>query len=168
MQILFIYLCSLCFSLALFGPPPFFPFPLSLSLSCYFLSSFLPVFFFVSSLFLAISFSFCLVCFLVQDVVFLFLLVVFFCFESSCLIYVCFVSCFLLLVVLGFCCIHILYFLNFGYLSKNISEKIGNCKKTQNEKCTKKDILTRAISTVVLTNSVFFSFLCFFKFCMFC
>ena len=32
----------------------------------------------------------------------------------------------------------------------------------------KKDILTRAVSTGVLTNSVFFSFLCFFKFCMFC
>ena len=32
----------------------------------------------------------------------------------------------------------------------------------------KKDILTKAVSTKVLTNSVFFSFLCFFKFCMFC
>ena len=32
----------------------------------------------------------------------------------------------------------------------------------------KKDILTRAISTSVLTNNVFFSFLCFFEFCMFC
>ena len=32
----------------------------------------------------------------------------------------------------------------------------------------KKDILTRAVSTGVLTNSVFFSFLCFFKFCIFC
>ena len=31
----------------------------------------------------------------------------------------------------------------------------------------KKDILTKAVSTKVLTNSVFFSFLCFFKFCMF-
>ena len=31
----------------------------------------------------------------------------------------------------------------------------------------KKDILTRAVSTGVLTNSVFFSFLCFFKFCIF-
>ena len=31
----------------------------------------------------------------------------------------------------------------------------------------KKDILTKAISTKVLTNSVFFSFLCFFKFCIF-
>ena len=31
----------------------------------------------------------------------------------------------------------------------------------------KTDLLTRAISTVVFTNSVFFSFLCFFKFCIF-
>ena len=31
----------------------------------------------------------------------------------------------------------------------------------------KKDILTRAISTGVLTNNVFYFFLCFFKFCMF-
>ena len=31
----------------------------------------------------------------------------------------------------------------------------------------KTDILTRAISTIVFTNSVFFSFLCFFKFCIF-
>ena len=30
----------------------------------------------------------------------------------------------------------------------------------------KMDILTRAVSTGVLTNSVFFSFLCFFKFCI--
>ena len=31
----------------------------------------------------------------------------------------------------------------------------------------KTDILTRAVSTGVLTNSVFFFFLCFFKFCIF-
>ena len=31
----------------------------------------------------------------------------------------------------------------------------------------KTDILTRAVSTIVFTNSVFFSFLCFFKFCIF-
>ena len=66
-----------------------------------------------------------------------------------------------------FCCFHILQFFEFGHLSKNISEKIGYCKKPKNEKCTKKDILTRAVSTGVLTNSVFFPFLCFFKFCIF-
>ena len=32
----------------------------------------------------------------------------------------------------------------------------------------KTDILTRAVSTIVFTNSVFFLFWCFFKFCMFC
>ena len=32
----------------------------------------------------------------------------------------------------------------------------------------KKDILTRAVSTDVFTNSVFFSFLSFFKFSIFC
>ena len=31
----------------------------------------------------------------------------------------------------------------------------------------KTDILTRAVSTIVFTNSVLFSFLCFFKFCIF-
>ena len=31
----------------------------------------------------------------------------------------------------------------------------------------KTDTLTRAISTIVFTNSVCFSFLCFFKFCIF-
>ena len=98
----------------------------------------------------------------------IFLLVVLLCFESSCLISCCFSSCLLLLVVFGFCCFHILFFFDFNYLSKNISEKIGNCKTPKSENCTKKDILTRAVSTGVLTNSVFFSFLCFFKFCTFC
>ena len=55
---------------------PLFSLSLSLSLSCYFLSSFLPVF---SSLFLVLSFYFCLVCFLVQDVMLFF----FFCLLSS-------------------------------------------------------------------------------------
>ena len=32
----------------------------------------------------------------------------------------------------------------------------------------KTDILARTVSTGVFTNSVFFSFLCFFQFCMFC
>ena len=41
--------------------------------------------------------------------------------------------------------------------------KIAKMKNAEN----KTDILTRAISTVVFTNSVFFSFLYFCKFCMF-
>ena len=53
-------------------------------------------------------------------------------------------------------------FFEFGYLSKNISEKIGNCKKNPKMKnAQKKDILTRAVTTGVLTNSVFFFFLVF-------
>ena len=37
--------------------------------------------------------------------------------------------------------------------------KIKNAEKT--------DILTRAVSTIVFTNSVFFLFLCFLQFCIF-
>ena len=41
-------------------------------------------------------------------------------------------------------------------------------KKLQKWKMQKKtDILTRAVSTIVFTNSVFFLFLCFSKFCIF-
>ena len=60
------------------------------------------------------------------------------------------------------------YFSNFGNLSKNISEKmeIGKTAKMKNAE-KKTDILTRTVSTGVFTNSVFFSILCFFKFCMF-
>ena len=70
---------------------------------------------------------------------------------------------FFVLLALLFCC-----FLIFGNLSINISEKNGNWKNSKNEKCTKTDILTKAVSTVVFTNSVFVSFLCFFQFCIFC
>ena len=41
-------------------------------------------------------------------------------------------------------------------------------KKPKMKNAQKKDILTKAVSTQVLTNSVFFSFLFFFKFCIFC
>ena len=113
-----LFICvSLLFLFSLVWASPFFSLSLSLSLSCYFLSSFLPVFF----ISLSGSFFFFLFGLLLGSrcyVVFLFLLVVFFCFESSCLIYFCFVSCFLILLVFGFCCFHILYFLSFGYLSK--------------------------------------------------
>ena len=102
-----LFICvSLCFSLALFGPPPFFPFSFFVSLLLF--SFFLPSCFFIS---LSGSFFFFLFGLLLGSrchVVFLFLLLVFFCLESSCLIYFCFVSWFLLLVVFGFCCFHIL------------------------------------------------------------
>ena len=160
-----LFICvSLCFSLALFGPPLFFPFSFFVSLSCYFLSSFLPVF---SSLVLLLYFSFCLVCFLVQDVVFLFCLLSSFVLNHHvwfifALYLVFFFLLFLVFVAFIFCIFGIL-----ATYQKTSTEKFGNCKKNKNEKCTKKDILTRAVCTGVLTNSVFFSFLCFFKFCNF-
>ena len=107
-----LFICvSLCFSFALFGPPPFFPFSFFVSLLLF--SFFLPSCFFIS---LSGSFFLFLFGLLLGSrcyVVFLFLLVVFFCFESSCLIYFCFVSCVLLLVVFGFCCFPILYLFEF-------------------------------------------------------
>ena len=69
---------------------------------------------------------------------------------------------FFVFVALVFC-----YFLIFGYLSKTSLKSLEIAKKAKIEKCRKKDILTRAVSTGVLTNSVFVSFLCFFKFCIF-
>ena len=69
-------------------------------------------------------------------------------FSSSC--------CFWFLLLSYF-----VYFLNFGYLSKTSLKNwqiAKKNKKSKNEKCTKKDILTRAVCTGVLTNSVFFSF----------
>ena len=64
-------------------------------------------------------------------------------------------------LLLCFCCFGI--FVNFGYLSKNIPQKTGYCKKKKkanNETCRNKktDIFTRVVSTGVLTNSVFFLF----------
>ena len=116
---MFIYLCFPLFLFSLVWASPFFSFSLSLSLSCYFLSSLLPVF---SSLFLVLSFSFCLACFLVEDVMLFF----FFCLLSSfvlnhhvwfifALYLVFFFLLFLVFVAFIFC-----NFLNFGHLSKNL------------------------------------------------
>ena len=44
--------------------------------------------------------------------------------------------------------------------------EIGKTAKMKNAE--KTDILTKAVSTVVFTNSVFVSFSCFFQFCIFC
>ena len=65
----------------------------------------------------------------------------------------------LLLLLFLFFALVFCYFLIFGYLSKNISRKIGNSKT---------DILTRAASTGVLTSSVYFSLWCVFIFCRLC
>ena len=68
------------------------------------------------------------------------------------------------------CCFGFLllsYFVIFSILAtyqKTSLKKLEIAKKTKMKNAQKKDILTRAVSTGVLTNSVFFSFLCFFKF----
>ena len=163
-QLLFIYLCFPLFLFSLFWASPFFPFLfLCISLVLLFLPSFL---FFISVS--GSCFSFCVSLLLGSRFyfVFPFLIVVLFCFVSSCLIYFCFVSCFFVvvffvLVAFIFCIFY------FGYLSKNLSEKIGNCKK--NRKCRKKrtfwqEQLAQVCWQIV---SFFLSFLCFFKFFMF-
>ena len=125
----------------------------TLSRSCYFLSSFLPVFIcFSGSCFF---FSFCLLLGSRCYFVFLFLLVVLFCFESSCLISFCFASCFLV-VVFCFCCFGICNFWIFGYLSKTSLKQLEIAKRNKMKNAEKKDTGTRAVSTGVLTNSVFF------------
>ena len=153
------------FLFRLFCPPSFsISLSLSLSLSLSHLSlsllSFV-IFLFPSFLFLmsvlVLVFSFCFVCFLFQDV-----LVLFFCLLSClvlnynidlcvfCILFSC--CCFFVC----FCCFGILLFFIFRHLSKNMSQKLGYCKKNKNEKMHKiTDILTRAVSTSVLTNSVF-------------
>ena len=83
---------------------------------------------------------------------------------------------FLLCILFSGCCCflffllcYLLFFFDFWKPVKNISEKMEIGKTTKMKNAEKKtDILTRAVSTVVFTNSVFFSFLCFFNFCMFC
>ena len=129
---------SLCFSLTFLGLPPLSSLSLSLSLSCSFLSSFLPVFHF---LFLVLVF-FCCVCFFLFQDVLLFLL---FCLLSCVVLnhnisfifalhLVFWLLLFFVLVAFIFC-----YFLIFGNLSKNISEKHGNSKNSKNQKCRKKN-----------------------------
>ena len=154
-----LFICvSLCFSFALFGPPPFFPFLfLCLSLVIIFLPSFL-----FSSLFLVLSFYFCLVCFLVQDVMLFF----FFCLLSSFVLnhHVWFIFAlylvFFFLLVLVFVAFLFCNFLNFGYLSTNISENIGNCKKKQKWKMHKKKIFWQEQSAQVCSQIVFFFLFC--------
>ena len=66
-----------------------------------------------------------------------------------------------------FCCFGILLFFDFWRPIKNISEKMEIPKTAEMKNAEKMDILTRAVSTVVFTNSVFFllcvslSFACF-------
>ena len=69
---------------------------------------------------------------------------------------------FFVLVAFIFC-----YFLIFGNLSKTSLKNMEIRKTAKIKNAEKTDILTRADRTVVFTNSVFFSFLCFFQFCIF-
>ena len=174
-----LFCVSLCFSLAFLSLLLFhflflfFVFWLSLSLSLLFFSCFLPFCF--SFLHLLLAFSFCFVCFFVSRCYFVLVSFLFFC-VLSCLLSIIMFDLFLLCILFSCCCCFFVllaflfcYVLIFGNLSKT-SLKNGNCKtaKTRNaEKKEKTDILTRAISTIMFTNSVFFSFLCFFMFCIF-
>ena len=132
----------------------------------------LPFCFLFLYLVLVVSFCFCL--FLSScSSVFCFLLVVLFWIIISDLAqrctpcpWFCVASC-VLVVVFCCCCFRILLFFDFWKPIKNISEKKHrNSKNSKNEKCRKTDILTRTVSAGVLTNSVFFAFLCFFQFCI--
>ena len=156
----------LCLSLFLFSlclASPFFTFLfLCLSLGLFFLPSCF------SCKFLVLAFCFCLVCFLLQDV----LLFLFFCLLSCFVLNhnsIVFPLQFFLVVVLCFCFFGALLFLNFGYLSKNISQTIGNSENPQMKlQKNKTNILTRTFRTGVFTNSVFsFIFCVSLKFCNF-
>ena len=152
--LLFIILCFPLFILSLFGASSFFTFFFFVSLV--FFSFFLPFCF--SFLYLVLAFSFCYVSFIFLGV----LLFLFFCLLS------CFVLNhnlrfvfalhlgFLILLFFVFVAFIFCYFLIFGNLSKTSLKKNMEILKTTRIKNAEKDILTRAISTGVFTNSVFF------------
>ena len=158
---LFVFCFFLFLFLSFFELPPFSR-SLSLSLSCYF-SCFLSVFqFCIWFLFFPFVFAS-----LFQDV-----LLVFFVF------FFCFLSCFVLNHHVGFLfALHLVFwlllffvplallfcrcFFDFWKPVKNFSEKVEIPKIAKMKNPEKTDILTRAISTVVFTNSVFFSFFVF-------
>ena len=131
-----------------------------------FCSNLLFIYFFlpscVSCQFLVLAFCFCFVCLLFQDcVVFFFRL--FFCLLSCDVLnhhvkFVFALHLVLLVLFLLLFCFVVLVFFDFWLAITNISQHFGYCKTT--------DILTRAISTGVLTNRVCFP-LCFFEFCIF-
>ena len=158
-----IFFCvSLCFFLAFFELPDF-SLSLCLSLVLFLLPSFLFFIFVSGSCFF---FLFLLLCFK--------MLFCFCCFAASCFVlnhHVGFLFAlhlvFWLLFVVVFCssCFAILlFFYIFGSLPKNISEKMEIRKTAKMKNAEKMDILTRAVSTVVFTNSVVFSFFVFFFF----
>ena len=70
----------------------------------------------------------------------------------------CFVSCFFFFLFLVFVAFIFCIFLNFGYLSKTSLKKMEIAKNPKMKNAQKKDNLTRAVSTGVFTNRVFFLF----------
>ena len=160
-----LFVCvSLYFCLALCWPPPV-SISLFLPVSCPFLSSFL----------LVSHVSFWVLLFVIVLFVFSFKMFFCFCFSACCSVWhhyitYCFgfASCFLVVVFLFlFFALIFVYCLIFLSI-ENISQKYGNSKNPKMKMQKKTDILTRAVSTFVFTNSVFFSFLCFFTFCIVC
>ena len=125
----------------------------------------------ISFLFLVLAFCFVLFAYLFHDVLFFWgggLLIVEFCFESQYYTFGGSASCSHAVAVFCFCCFGSLLFFDFGYLSKT-SLKHLEIPKTPKWKMQKiKDILTRAVSTGVLTKSVLLNFRRAFKLCMFC
>ena len=131
-----LFICvSLCFSLVLFGPPPFFPFSFFVSLSFFFCSCFLPVFHFCFWFLLYLS-----VLFLFQDVI----LFLFFCLLSCFVLnhhvwflvalhLVLFFLLFLAFVAFIFC-----YFLILTTNQKSSLKKMETAKKKQKWKMHKK------------------------------
>ena len=79
-------------------------------------------------------------------------------FFLLCILFSC--CCSFVFVALVFCT-----FLISGHLSKTSLKNLEIAKKNKNEKCRKKDTGTRAVSTGVLTNSVFFGVSLNFAFC---
>ena len=170
----FLLIC-LCLPLLLFSPflASHFSLSLYLPVSCPFLSSFLAVshvsFWVLLFVFVLFAFSFellfCFCCSVCDFALFgitildIYIYIFFFLGGGG------FASCFIVVFRVSY--FDILLFFDFWLPIKNISQKIWKFQKPKNEKCRKTDILTRAVRTVVFTNSVFFSFLCFFKFCIF-
>ena len=166
-HLLFIFQCLPLFLFSLFGASPLF-FPFSFFVSLLFFSFFLPSCF-LFSLCGSCFFLFVVFAFLFQDV----LLFLFFCLLSCVVlnhnISFLFALHLVFWLLLLFCSFAILLFFDFWKPVKNISERmeIGKTAKMKNPE-KKTDILTRAVSTVVFTHSVFFFFFVFLSILHFC
>ena len=158
----YFFCVSLCFSLAFFELPPF-SLSLSLSLLLFFLLPSFLFFIFVSGS----CFLFLLFASLLQDVL-LFLFVFFFCFLSCFVLnhhvgfmFALHLVFWLLLSLFFLLCYFVVFFWILGNLSKTSLKQMEIPKIAKMKNAQKKtDILTRGISTVVLTNSVVFFFFC--------